>query len=120
MLLFLQRFFFVFAITIPFDIRDIKYDSKKLKTLPIVFGEYKARQISLLSLGLYEITLIFQFFFGEILTVSVFVGLLLTSAITSLFLLKSTSDKGEIYFSFWVEGTSLMMYFCLIISHFFF
>jgi 4-hydroxybenzoate polyprenyltransferase len=40
---FLTRFLFICAITIPFDIRDLKFDHKKLKTLPIVFGENKAR-----------------------------------------------------------------------------
>ena len=34
----LSRFLFVFAICIPFDIRDVKYDNIKLKTIPIVFG----------------------------------------------------------------------------------
>ena len=39
------RFLFVFAICIPFDIRDIKYDNIKLKTIPIVFGVSKSKLI---------------------------------------------------------------------------
>ncbi len=39
-LLFAERFTFIFAIALPFDIRDIKSDSiSYLKTIPIVFGE---------------------------------------------------------------------------------
>ena len=37
-LLFIQRFIFVIAYTIPFEIRDLKYDSLNLKTMPQVFG----------------------------------------------------------------------------------
>ena len=35
---FLGRLFFVFAITIPFDIRDLKFDINHLKTIPVFFG----------------------------------------------------------------------------------
>ena len=45
-----SRFSFVFAITIPFDIRDCKYDSKNLRTIPLFFGVKRAKNIAVLSL----------------------------------------------------------------------
>ena len=60
------RLFFILAITIPFDIRDLKYDKSNLKTLPIIFGASKARLIGLLSLLVFEIISITQFYFHQI------------------------------------------------------
>jgi 4-hydroxybenzoate polyprenyltransferase len=56
-LLFAERFTFIFAIAIPFDIRDMDTDSQtSLNTIPIVFGEKNALIISnaalLLSLSI--------------------------------------------------------------------
>ena len=41
--LFLYCFTFIVAITIPFDIRDIDYDSKSFRTIPQLIGEVPAR-----------------------------------------------------------------------------
>jgi 4-hydroxybenzoate polyprenyltransferase len=49
-----ERFLFVFAITIPFDIRDMESDARSgLKTLPILIGEKKSIMISSLALVLF-------------------------------------------------------------------
>ncbi len=55
-LLFIQHFIFVSALIIPFDIRDLNYDPKKLRTLPQVLGIRKAKILSiLLFVGFYII-----------------------------------------------------------------
>lgn len=42
-LVFLERFFFIFAIAIPFDIRDTSHDKiTGIKTIPILFGKKKS------------------------------------------------------------------------------
>ena len=119
-LLFLHRLFFVFAITIPFDIRDLKYDHLQLKTIPTVFGEEKARYISYAALGVYELLVIVQFIFWDIISVHELVALLCTSAVTAYLLVKSTSHPGEYYFAFWVEGASVLMCLFLMTALFFF
>ena len=108
-LLFIHRLCFVFAIAIPFDICDLKYDSLQMKTIPIVFGEEKARYIACAALGTYELLVIIQFIFGDIIGVRALIALLCTSAATAYLMIKSTSDKGEYHFAFWVEGTSVLM-----------
>ncbi len=119
-LLFIHRLCFVFAITIPFDIRDLKYDSLQLKTIPTVFGEEKARYIAYTSLLMYELLVVAQFIFGDIIGFRALIALLCTSAATAYLLIKSTSDKGEYHFAFWVEGASALMYLLLITALFFF
>ena len=50
-LLFAERFTFIFAIAIPFDIRDMETDSlASLSTIPIVYGEKNAMIISNIAL----------------------------------------------------------------------
>ncbi len=50
-LLFAERFFFIFAITIPFDIRDMQADRDSgLKTIPLLIDKNKALLLSYLSL----------------------------------------------------------------------
>jgi len=57
-----ERFLFVFAITIPFDIRDMDADrSSALKTIPLLLGEQKSIQLSLTLLHLFFITTVIHY-----------------------------------------------------------
>lgn len=56
MLLILQRFLFIVAITIPFDIRDMKSDQQtNTQTIPLLIGELNARRISVALLALFAL-----------------------------------------------------------------
>ena len=44
----LSRFLFVFAIAIPFDIRDMKYDQIQLKTIPTKIGIAKSKILAII------------------------------------------------------------------------
>jgi 4-hydroxybenzoate polyprenyltransferase len=53
MMLFAERFFFIFAITIPFDIRDMQADQDAgLKTIPLLIDKNKALSLSYISLSI--------------------------------------------------------------------
>jgi 4-hydroxybenzoate polyprenyltransferase len=53
MMLFAERFFFIFAITIPFDIRDMQADQDAgLKTIPLLMDKNKALSLSYISLSI--------------------------------------------------------------------
>ena len=119
-LLFIHRLCFVFTITIPFDIRDLKYDSLKLKTIPLILGEEKARYFALGALAFYELLVLLQFFLGGMIELNALISLLCLSAVTAFLLLQSTSEKGEYHFAFWVEGASVIMYLFLMTGLFFF
>ena len=47
---FLDKFCFILAITIPFDIRDLAYDASSKKTLPMLAGVVGAKAIALVAL----------------------------------------------------------------------
>ena len=45
-----ERFLFIFAITIPFDIRDVNYDASHLATIPQYFGINTAKWMALFAI----------------------------------------------------------------------
>ena len=109
-----SRFLFVFAITIPFDIRDLKYDAGEIKTIPILFGFEKAKLIAVFSLFFCSVIAIFQQFQHQI-KLSDFLALMLLYFLASLFIKKSNLNQNEMFFSFWVESLSIFSYLFLVI-----
>ena len=49
---FFERFLFVIALTIPFDIRDVQIDSHSMQTIPQVIGVQGAKWLAILFLSL--------------------------------------------------------------------
>jgi 4-hydroxybenzoate polyprenyltransferase len=109
-----SRFLFVFAITIPFDIRDLKYDADDLKTIPLFFGFEKAKWIAIVSLFMCMIIATFQQLQNEI-NLSNFLALILLYFLASVLIKKSDQNNSEMYFSFWVESLSIFSYLFLVI-----
>ena len=114
LLLFVSRFSFVLAITIPFDIRDLKYDDLSLRTIPQILGEQKAKMIALYCLAFFELISIFHFFVGDF-SWQLLLALMLTSLLSGILIIKSSQEKNNLFFSFWVEGASTIMYLLLFI-----
>ena len=114
LLLFISRFSFILAITIPFDIRDLKYDDLSLKTIPQIFGEQKAKMIALYCLAFFELVSIFHFFVGDF-SWQILLALMLTSLLSGILIIKSSQEKNNFFFSFWLEGVSIIMYLLLFI-----
>ncbi len=109
------RFLFVFAISIPFDIRDLKFDDKKMKTIPIVFGERKAKLIGIMALFFCEIIAIVQTLYFD-MEFNNLIALICILFLSAILIIKSSQDKTAIYFSFWVESLSIYFYLFLILS----
>ena len=110
----LARFLFVFSITIPFDIRDMKYDAKKLRTIPLFLGPLKSRVIAIFTLFICAVVAIFQYF-ENTLIFSNALALIFLYFTSSIFILKSDERRGEMYFSFWGESLSILGYLFLVI-----
>ena len=114
----LSRFFFIIGITIPFDIRDLQYDNKSLKTIPIVFGASHSRNISLLFLVLYILTTFYLHFYSQFN-----LNYLLAAFfcfIYSFYLVNNANVKmGSFYYSFWLESCSFSLLIFLIITSLF-
>ena len=102
--LFIERFLFVFAITIPFDIRDLPFDKiNQTKTIPVMLGENKAKIISYSALLLCMVAGILHFFSGG-LGLLTLAAILFSLVISAVFIFYTTLKRNEYYFSFWMES----------------
>mgnify|MGYP001357241632 CR=1 FL=1 len=108
------RMLFVFAITIPFDIRDLKHDCGHVATIPGFFGVDKAKDIAIINLFICVIIGVFQLVQNEI-NESAFLALILLYSLACVIIKRSNENKSEMYFSFWVESLSIFSYLFLII-----
>ncbi|UMB60552.1 hypothetical protein MHL31_15925 [Lutibacter sp. A80] len=106
---FFQRILFIIAITIPFDIRDVKTDSKTLKTLPQLVGVHNSKYI---GIGFLIVFLGIEFFKQPIFKSELIVTVCL-AIITTLFLLFSSENKSRYYTSFWVEAIPIFWLFLI-------
>ena len=110
-LVFFQRFIFLFAITIPFDIRDLNFDVPEIKTLPQIIGLNKSKYLGSILLLIFFISEIFS---PSIFDNSVLITLLIT--ILSLVLLNlSTESKNKYYTSFWVEAIPIFWFLIIVL-----
>ena len=102
-ILFVQRFLFVAAITIPFDIRDVAYDKEELKTLPQAIGVPKSKWLGILFLMLLGLEFFKTTVVPEQLRIHFFIAV-----VTLLFLVKSTEDQNKYYSAFFVESLPMV------------
>ncbi|MAR39827.1 MAG: hypothetical protein CMD22_03965 [Flavobacteriales bacterium] len=112
-----SRFLFVFAITIPFDIRDVKYDKNNIKTIPVLLGTFFSRLIAILSLIALKIISFYQHLYYN-LSVNILIAIILCCCFSSVLIIKSDENKDDFYFSFWIESLSIFFYLFLMISLF--
>jgi 4-hydroxybenzoate polyprenyltransferase len=93
-------FLFVFALCIPFDIRDIENDRSKIKTLPVVLGQSNAIMIALfiLSACLY---IAFYFKWLELEAVVV---------LSSIIILWSNKERKELFYTGLIDGMFLLLW----------
>jgi len=104
---FIERFVFIFAITIPFDIRDVRYD--KQATLPKILGVKKAKDLSLLLWSVFLVLFLWNHSLSEQTIAYSFV--IIPVFIYGLFLLKNASPKRDpLYYSFWIESIPILQF----------
>ena len=112
---FMSLFLFIFSITIPFDIRDVKYDANKIITIPLFFGVEKSKNIAFFALLICGIISFFQYS-ETALNLPNLLALILLYVLAFFFIQKSDKKNRKIYFSFWVESLSVFSCFFLVIS----
>ncbi|MBA3682485.1 MAG: UbiA family prenyltransferase [Bacteroidetes bacterium] len=103
----IERFIFVFAITIPFDIRDMKSDENAgLQTIPLIIGEKRSLQLANIYMILFLILCCFHYYntaLAFILPAFVISGLT-----TLLFLNNNYLKKVTHYHYFILDGTMML------------
>ena len=98
--LFVQRFILVIILMLPFEIRDLQWDDRSLKTLPQIIGAKRTQ-----ALGLVLIVLFFLLTFLKDEISNMEIPMRLAVAILLLLIFAVDQRKQPKYFaSFWVEG----------------
>lgn len=118
LLMLIERFIFVFAITIPFDIRDISDDRVSgLKTIPILIGQKKSIAVANISLLLFTIICLVHYPMYKL--TFILPGLIL-SALTTLFFLNNKALRSLYYYHYGIlDGTMILQGFLVIIFFYF-
>ncbi|TCL68654.1 hypothetical protein EV196_10171 [Mariniflexile fucanivorans] len=96
----IQRFIFVIVLMLPFEIRDLIYDSLKLATIPQKIGVKQTKIMGVILLFLFFVS---EFFKDEVAYRNIVVTALICF-VTSLFVIFSKKEQGKYYSSFWVES----------------
>ncbi|WP_299519415.1 hypothetical protein [Winogradskyella sp.] len=101
---FIQRFVLVIVLTLPFEIRDLNYDSIKLATVPQRIGIKKTKTIGVFLL------LIFFFleYFKDDIDYDAIISTVIILFVSLLFLLFSNKNQSKYYSAFWVESVPIL------------
>ncbi len=116
----LERFLFLLAITLPFDIRDLHYDKggKTTSTLPMVFGIERIKRSSIVVLLLFMLVTSFHYGTlsgtGHLAYVAAF---LISGGTTAILLLKVKDKLPEHFYTFYIDGTILFQFLILLLIH---
>ncbi len=106
--LFIERVCFIFALCIPFDIRDMDWDLKtNVKTIPLSIGVKNARIMGISALIVAILMVLFlknNAIYNEIICIK----LIIVYLITILILLKTNKNRNDYFFYGLVDGMILI------------
>ena len=104
MLLAVEQFAFIAAITIPFDIRDLKFDSPAQKTIPQLFGVAGSLTFAMILLSLSFVCLYFLYQ-STFLSLNGAIGLAIGNGIAGIGILLTKTTSRELFFTGFLDGT---------------
>ena len=106
-LLLLERMLFIFAITLPFDIRDLKVDASiKVKTIPAMIGIPKTKVLAAVSLCL-AFVISGLLYSAAMYTIPIVIALSISYTTTYLFIHICDQTDHDYYFTALMDGTTV-------------
>jgi 4-hydroxybenzoate polyprenyltransferase len=111
-----ERIFFILAITIPFDVRDIESDNAEgLRTLPVYFGSKSALNISLgfIMAFVFLVLLATCYHIHDVWSA---IALIISGIISAVMIGNTRTTNSPLYFTLGMEGLSLVQTLLLAIS----
>ena len=111
-ILFLRRFLFIYAITIPFEIRDMERERRfGNRSLPMIYGVkvMKATGIFILLLFCLLSSVHEKYFLFDLAgRKSIFYPLLISAVAAAILILFSSDRWSNWYYKFWTDGTMIL------------
>jgi len=109
-IIFLERFLFIMAITIPFDIRDVEVDSGTgLSTLPHILGVTRSKILAIILLIFAGVVTFFLVAQG-VYQIDIFWPYSIFVVITALLIWGTRADRSDYYYSGLLDGTMMLLY----------
>ena len=100
-----QLYVFVLVLMLPFEIRDLRYDSLKLSTVPQKIGVKQTKMLGVLLLSVFFILDFFKNETSSATKIFILIGIL---TLTALLVLFAKKEQGKYYSAFWVEGLPIL------------
>ncbi|HXC04570.1 MAG TPA: UbiA family prenyltransferase, partial [Bacteroidia bacterium] len=118
MFVFFRRICFIFAITIPFDIRDQAFDKEHhTQTLPLLLGDRRARILAYTALVAFIILAAIQVISGSDFPPAYFIALLVSALVSGMVIHLSRLNPKDYYYSYLLEGMMLFQCILIFIAH---
>ena len=109
-LMILERALFVFAITLPFDIRDLHVDNHgDVKTIPAIIGIEKTKQLAYAALTL-TFALALSNYFLNFYNAQILIGLSISFLSSAILISFSTTEKHDYFYSGILDGTMILQF----------
>jgi 4-hydroxybenzoate polyprenyltransferase len=117
LLMLIERFLFVFAITIPFDIRDIMADQKGgLRTIPTMLGEKRALRLANISMSCF---LVLCFLHYKAPMIRYMLPAFILSAFSSFYFLNNMQMRKYRYYHYVIlDGTLILQGILVCLSYY--
>lgn len=106
----IQRFCLVFSLTIPFEIRDLRYDMAQLQTIPQRMGVVKSRVAGILCIYAF----VMLEFLKETFELATSLSVIGVGVLAVVLIKHSKINQSKYYASFWVEGVPIFWLMILI------
>lgn len=114
-LLFVERILFIFAITIPFEIRDMEQEKRwGNTTLPVILGIRDSKRLAWLFLILYSGLVLFhwsQFSMND----GVALAMVLSALAAAWTVYLTDENKNNFFYKFFVDGTMMLQFIFVIL-----
>lgn len=103
----LERAAFIFAITLPFDIRDLARDrAASIQTIPVLLGARATKAIALVVLGALAVSAVSRWGMGAGAGA---LAPIAAYATTAALVAAVDEERGEMFYAFAIEGTMLLL-----------
>ncbi|WP_027388126.1 UbiA prenyltransferase family protein [Chryseobacterium gregarium] len=109
--IFLISFFFITALVLPFDIRDMKADT--VKTFPAIIGVQNTKYLA------YVLIFLSNILAAGYLSINSSIAFYLSGIVTYILIYFSENERDDAYFSFGVETCSALPFLFLLIMEYF-
>lgn len=115
--IFLRRFFFIYALTVIYDMRDLTEDtSAGMKTIASIFGDEVTRLWSLASLAMFVLFIFIDPHLASLQQQVISGALLLSAVLAAIIILNTNRKRNKGYYSFVVDGAMTVQFLLVLVA----